>query len=95
MRTAARSAADVSIDTIWLTGSPAKRNIENAMMPDRDHDADGLESAAKRESEHAILSLLFLVRRRTSRSAWKRKVPEALSCRDLVFEAVYSCLVAQ
>ncbi|MGY4471420.1 hypothetical protein ACVWWK_007129 [Bradyrhizobium sp. LB9.1b] len=33
MRTAARSAAGVSSETIWLMGSPAKRNIENAMMP--------------------------------------------------------------
>ena len=23
----------VSIETIWFTGSPAKRNIENAMIP--------------------------------------------------------------
>ena len=29
----ARSAAEVSIETIWLTGSPTKRNIENAMIP--------------------------------------------------------------
>ena len=33
LRTIARSAAEVSMETIWLTGSPAKRNIENAMMP--------------------------------------------------------------
>src|SRR5882757_2593564 len=32
-RISARWAADVSIETIWFTGSPAKRNIENAMMP--------------------------------------------------------------
>src|SRR3979490_3463462 len=33
LRTAARSAYDVSSETIWLTGSPAKRNIENEMIP--------------------------------------------------------------
>ena len=27
------SAAGVSMPTIWFTGSPAKRNIENAMIP--------------------------------------------------------------
>src|SRR3954451_13064189 len=32
-RIAARSAPDVSIPTIWFTGSPAKRNIENEMIP--------------------------------------------------------------
>src|ERR1700730_12276207 len=32
-RTSARSAAEVSSETIWLTGSPAKRNIENEMIP--------------------------------------------------------------
>src|ERR1700722_2032755 len=29
----ARSAAEVSMETIWLTGSPTKRNIENEMIP--------------------------------------------------------------
>src|SRR6476660_1304415 len=29
----ARSAAEVSCETIWLTGSPAKRNIANEMIP--------------------------------------------------------------
>src|ERR1700737_4496729 len=33
LRTSARSAAEVSNETIWLTGSPAKRNIENEMIP--------------------------------------------------------------
>src|SRR6266404_1853498 len=33
LRIRARSAAGVSSETIWLTGSPAKRNIENAMIP--------------------------------------------------------------
>jgi len=32
---------------------PAKRNIEKAIS-DRDHDANGLQRAAKSESEHAI-----------------------------------------
>ena len=32
-RICARSAAGVSMETIWFTGSPAKRNIEKAMMP--------------------------------------------------------------
>ena len=44
--------------------------------PDRDHDADGLKGAAKSESEHLFFHLLFL-RRSTSLSARKGKVPEA------------------
>src|SRR6476661_10714547 len=33
LRISARCAAEVSSDTIWFTGSPAKRNIENEMIP--------------------------------------------------------------
>src|SRR5579864_3830423 len=33
LRIASRSAADVSMETIWLTGSPTKRNIEKAIIP--------------------------------------------------------------
>ena len=86
MRTAARSAAGVSSETIWLTGSPAKRNIENAMIADRDHDADGLDSAAKSESEHVIPFTSLLIRRRTSLSPGNEKSRKPLSRRDLVLK---------
>ena len=63
--------------------------------PDRDHDADGLDSPAKSESEHVILSLLF-----RCGVDWRCRQPETKSPGSAKLpgpgvEAAYSCLVAQ
>ncbi|WP_247468476.1 hypothetical protein, partial [Bradyrhizobium sp. 137] len=51
---------------------------------DGEHDADGLNGAAKSESEHAFHCPWVCVWP-TPLSAGKGKVPEARCCRDLVF----------
>ena len=54
-----RIDADDLVDRIAREAEHRKRDD-----PDRAHDADGLKGAAKSESKHLILSLLFLGRRR-------------------------------
>ena len=56
-----------AVYTLGVAGKAEHRERDDA---DRDHDADGLDSAAKSESEHGFLSLPWIWRR-TPRSPGK------------------------
>src|SRR5450432_3061230 len=84
LRIAARSAAEVSSETIWLTGSPANRNIENEMMPTAI--MTPIACIARRRVKASMWSFHFLFAAARDIARLKRKVPGARSHRDLWVE---------
>ena len=74
---AARSAAGVSIETIWLTGIADEAEHREGDDADREHDADGLQGAAKMKA--SIASTILECASADVAVSRKRKGPGAVT----------------